>query len=98
LGDGWLKYNDLGHGIGLPKNALNVRFGQFELDLPFTQAKTIYLSPFDIYGEANVAVPPGTTNNPTIFGSPQRGIEFGGTPNNGKLSDCLSYPEVPLHS
>src|SRR5271169_295262 len=24
MGDGWLKYNDLGHGIGLPKNALNV--------------------------------------------------------------------------
>src|SRR5206468_6414202 len=43
MGDGWLKYSDLGHGIGLPKNALNVRFGQFELDLPFTQAKTIYL-------------------------------------------------------
>jgi hypothetical protein len=36
LGDGYLKYSDLGHGIGLPKNALNVRFGQFELDLPFT--------------------------------------------------------------
>lgn len=85
LGDGWLKYSDLGHGIGLPKNALNVRFGQFELDLPFTQAKSIYLSPYDIYGEASVAGALGTTNNPTIFGSPQRGIEFGGTPNNGNF-------------
>jgi hypothetical protein len=90
MGDGWLKYSDLGHGIGLPKNALNVRFGQFELDLPFTQAKSIYLSPFDIYSEGSFASPPdstvnGTTNNPVIFGSPQRGIEFGGTPNNGNF-------------
>jgi hypothetical protein len=85
MGDGWLKYSDLGHGIGLPKNALNVRFGQFELDLPFTQAKSIYLSPFDIYGEGNVAGTLGTANNSTIFGAPQRGIEFGGTPNNGNF-------------
>jgi hypothetical protein len=97
MGDGWLKYSDLGHGIGLPKNALNVRFGQFELDLPFTQAKSIYLSPYDIYSEAAVGIggpcptaPPlaacETANNSTIFGSPQRGIEFGGTPNNGNFN------------
>src|SRR6266700_4446166 len=30
LGDGYVKYNDLGHVFKLPKNALNVRFGQFE--------------------------------------------------------------------
>ncbi|HUC54923.1 MAG TPA: hypothetical protein VMR90_12805 [Candidatus Cybelea sp.] len=94
MGDGWLKYSDLGHGIGLPKNALNVRFGQFELDLPFTQAKSIYLSPYDIYSEGAVGIGGPcvtgatvcqTANNPTIFGSPQRGIEFGGTPNNGNF-------------
>src|SRR6202158_3281740 len=85
LGDGWLKYSDLGHCIGLPKNSLNVRFGQFELDLPFTQAKTIYLSPFDIYNEATIAGSLGTANNALIFGAPQRGIEFGGTPNNGNF-------------
>ncbi len=85
MGDGYLKYNDLGHSIGLPKNALNVRFGQFELDLPFTQARSIYLSPYDIYGQASVAGSLGTTNNQTIFGEPQRGIEFGGTPNNGNF-------------
>jgi len=94
MGDGWLKYSDLGHGIGLPKNALNVRFGQFELDLPFTQAKSIYLSPYDIYSEGAVGIGGPcvtgatvcqTANNSTIFGSPQRGIEFGGTPNNGNF-------------
>lgn len=86
LGDGWLKYSDLGHVIGLPKNSLNVRFGQFELDIPFTQARSIYLSPYDIYGQANVAGSLGTTNNPMIFGEPQRGIELGGTPNNGNFN------------
>ncbi len=44
LGDGYLRYNDLGRFFHLPKNALNVRFGQFELDLPFSQARTIYPS------------------------------------------------------
>ncbi len=34
LGDGYLKVNDLGHYIGLPKDALNLRFGQFELEYP----------------------------------------------------------------
>jgi hypothetical protein len=102
MGDGWLKYSDLGHGIGLPKNALNVRFGQFELDLPFTQAKTIYLSPFDIYSQTAVGIggpcAPGATvcqtaNNTTIFGSPQRGIEFGGTPNNGNFDWAVAVTD-----
>src|SRR6266852_2462904 len=90
LGDGYLKYNDLGHVIRLPKNALNVRFGQFELDLPFTQARTIYLSDYDVYGQANVGGALGTTNNQFTLGAPQRGIEFGGTPNNGNFSWSLA--------
>src|SRR6202790_3843624 len=55
LGDGWLKYNDLGHFFHLPLNALNVRFGQFELDLPFTNARTPYLSGYDSMGEGALA-------------------------------------------
>lgn len=87
LGDGYIKYNDLGRIFKLPKNALNVRFGQFELDLPFTQARSIYLSEFDIYGQTNVSgIPGGTANNQFILGEPQRGIEFGGTPNNGNFA------------
>ena len=101
MGDGWLKRDsDLGPWhLGLPKNALNVRFGQFELDLPFTQAKsTIYLSPYDIYvartslrlaGVRDHGITAGhglhPTNIPLRFGIPQRGIEFGGTPNNGNF-------------
>ncbi|HXT25878.1 MAG TPA: hypothetical protein VN749_13730 [Candidatus Eisenbacteria bacterium] len=86
LGDGYLKYNDLGHALHLPKNALNVRFGQFELDLPFTQARTIYPSDYDVYDQASVAGSLGTTNNPFVLGAPQRGIEFGGYPNNGNFT------------
>jgi hypothetical protein len=86
LGDGYLKYNDLGHSFGLPKNTINVRFGQFELDLPFTQARGIYPSDYDIYDQASVAGALGTTNNPFTLGVPQRGIEIGGYPNNGNFT------------
>src|ERR1700745_3814674 len=85
LGDGYLKFSDLGHAFGLPKNALNVRFGQFELDLPFTQARTIYPSDYDVFDQANVAGAAGTTTNPFILGAPQRAIEFGGYPNDGNF-------------
>ena len=60
LGDGYLRYNDLGHVFHLPKNALNVRFGQFELDLPFSQARTIYPSAYDVFSETAVAQPSTT--------------------------------------
>jgi hypothetical protein len=97
LGDGYLKFNDLGHRLGLPKDALNLRIGQFELDLPFTQARTINLTPYDVYSQASIAPvsnaacatigsaagTPCTTNNPLQFGIPQRGIEIGGYPNDG---------------
>ena len=49
LGDGYLKVNDIGHHLGLPKDALNLRFGQFELDLPFSQARSINPTGYDIY-------------------------------------------------
>ncbi len=86
LGDGYLKANDIGHYLGLPTDALNVRLGQFELDLPFTQARTINLSDYDIYDQAGVAGALGTTNNPFLLGAPQRGFELGGYPNDGNFN------------
>ncbi len=86
LGDGYLKVNDVGHYVGLPKDTLNIRFGQFELDLPFTQARTINLTGYDIFDEPAVAGALGTTNNPFILGAPQRGIEIGGYPNDGNFN------------
>ena len=95
LGDGYLKVNDVGHYLHLPKDALNVRFGQFELDLPFTQARTINLSDYDIYDQAGCVNNPdcagtgavaGTAANSFILGAPQRGIEVGGYPNDGNFT------------
>jgi hypothetical protein len=100
LGDGYLKFNDLGHYVGLPKDTLNFRIGQFELDLPFTQARTINLTPYDVFSQASIApingaacavattpaTTPCTTNNPFVFGIPQRGFEFGGYPNDGNFT------------
>jgi hypothetical protein len=90
LGDGYLKVNDLGHYLGLPKDALNLRFGQFELDLPFTQARSINPTSYDIYDQASVAGGLGTTDNPLLFGEPQRGVEIGGYPNDGNFSWSLA--------
>jgi len=91
LGDGYLKVNDLGHIFHLPKDSLNVRFGQFELDLPFTQARSVNPTNYDIYSQASVAGPLGTTNNPFMFGIPQRGIEFGGYPNDGNFEWSVTF-------
>src|SRR3984893_3105609 len=94
LGDGYLKF-DVSHYLHLPSRAFNVRFGQFELDLPFSQARTVYPSAYDVYGQTNVAFPPPaappaplsfTTNNPFVLGTPQRGIEIGGYANNENFS------------
>ena len=86
LGDAYLKANDfLGHYLHVPRNDLNVRFGQFEIDLPFTQARTINLTDYAIFDEtASVGTLPGTTNNPMAFSAPQRGIELSGYPHQGK--------------
>ncbi len=90
LGDAYLKVNDIGRYLHLPKDSLNIRFGQFELDLPFTQARTINLTDYDIYDEAAVASALGTTNNPFTLGAPQRGIEIGGYPNDGLFNWSLA--------
>jgi hypothetical protein len=54
LGDGYLRFVNLGRFLKLPKDSLHVRVGQFELDLPITQARNINLSPYDIYTESNI--------------------------------------------
>ena len=90
LGDGYIKANNfLGHYFHVPQNDLNVRFGQFELDLPFTQARTINLSDYAIYDQTAYVNPSGngslvgTTANPFNFASGQRGVEIGGYPKRG---------------
>ena len=60
LGDAYLKFVNIGRVMKLPKDSLSLRVGQFELDLPVTQARSINLSPYDIYQQANIgAAMPG---------------------------------------
>lgn len=83
LGDAYLKFVNVGRFLKLPKDSLSLRVGQFELDLPFTQARTINLSPYDIYQEANIgAVSPGSAQqnvaNQFAFSNVARGFEVSG--------------------
>ena len=53
LGDGYLKFHNIGRLLKLPNDSLNLRIGQFEIDLPFSPARSWNLSGWDIYDEAN---------------------------------------------
>jgi hypothetical protein len=83
LGDGWLKFHDIGRLFKLPKDSLNLRVGQFELDIPFSQARSWNLSGWDIFDEANVGVlnglsPQQNVNNGFAFSTPGEGLEVSG--------------------
>ena len=83
LGDGYLKFVNIGRFMKLPKDFLSLRVGQFELDLPFSQARTWNLSGWDIYDEANIGVlnglsPQQNVNNGFAFSSAAQGVEFSG--------------------
>lgn len=93
MGFAYLKANDISHYLHLPKDTLNVRVGQFELDLPFSQAYTINPTDYDVYDEVAIAGPPGTTNNPFSFAAMQRGIEFGGYPNDGNFNWSIAITD-----
>lgn len=82
LGDAYLKFVNIGRFMKLPKDSLTFRAGQFELDLPFTQARTINLSPYDIYQQANVGAAmsgaPQNVGNSNVFANAARGFEVSG--------------------
>jgi hypothetical protein len=83
LGDGYLKFVNIGRLVKLPKDALSLRVGRFELDLPFSQARNINISGYDIYDQANIgAVNPvfaqQNVNNQFTLADAMNGIEFSG--------------------
>jgi len=79
LGDGYLKFVNLGRFLKLPTDSLSLRVGQFELDLPFTQARTINISPYDIYTEANIGLSTQqNVNNVFSLQDAGRGFELSG--------------------
>jgi hypothetical protein len=83
LGDAYLRFEDLSRFLKMPTDSLTMKIGQFELDLPFTQARAYDISPYDIYTQANIgAVNPAypqqfVSNNFTLAG-PGRGVEISG--------------------
>ncbi len=79
LGDGYLRFVNVGRFLKLPTDAFTVRVGQFELDLPFTQARSINISGYDIYAEANIGVGGlQNVNNQFAIQDAAQGIEFSG--------------------
>jgi hypothetical protein len=84
LGDAYLKFVNIGRVMKMPKDSLSLRVGQFELDLPFTQARTYNLSGWDIYGQANFgAINPAfvsqqNVNNQFTMADAMRGVELSG--------------------
>jgi len=78
LGDGYLRFINIGRLFKLPTDALTLRVGQFELDLPFTQARSINISPYDIYAQANIGTAAQNVNNIFSFAGGARGVELSG--------------------
>jgi len=83
LGDAYLRFVNVSRFFKLPTDSLTVKVGQFELDLPFTQARGYDISPYDIYSQANIgaqnpAYPTQFVNNSFTLAGPGRGIEISG--------------------
>ena len=84
LGDGYLKFVNIGRFLKLPTDALSMRIGQFELDLPFSPARSWNLSGWDIYDQANIGAMNGlfgrqeNVNNAFALSNAAQGVEFSG--------------------
>jgi hypothetical protein len=78
LGDGYLRFVNLGRFFKLPTDSFTLRVGQFELDLPFTQARSINISPYDIYTQANFGSTNQNVNNVIELADAAHGIELSG--------------------
>ena len=97
LGDAYLKFVNIGRFMKMPKDALSLRVGQFELDLPFTQARTYNLSGYDIYQQANFgAINPAfvkqqNVNNQFTMADASRGVEISGGHNYGGYHYSIAF-------
>jgi hypothetical protein len=96
LGDGYMKFVNIGRMIHMPKNSLSLRVGRFEVDLPFTQARSINISPYDIYAQANIgAQTPGfgqqNVNNQFTISDVANGVEFSGGLHTGGYHYSIAF-------
>jgi len=83
LGDAYLKFKNISRLMKLPTDSLNLRAGQFELDLPFSQARSWNLSGWDIFSEANIGIqnglgPQQNVNNGAAMEDAANGAEISG--------------------
>ncbi len=98
LGDGYLKFLNLGRYLKLPANALNLRVGQFEPELPFSQARSWNISPWDVYQQANVgavnsAFPEQNVANLSTITDAAHGVEISGGHHYGGYFYALSVSD-----
>jgi hypothetical protein len=94
LGDAYLKFVNLGRFFKLPTDSLSLRVGQFELDLPVTQARNINLSGYDIFTEANIGLLDPTrqnVNNQFAIQDAAQGIEISGGHQYGGYHYSLAF-------
>ncbi|MGZ4814775.1 MAG: hypothetical protein ACXVZV_05180 [Terriglobales bacterium] len=83
LGDGYLRFVNIGRFLHLPKDSLNLRVGQFELELPFSPARSWNISGWDIFDQANVGAmnalyPQQNVNNAFALSNAMQGVEISG--------------------
>ena len=96
LGEAFLKFVDIGRLMKLPKNSLNLRIGSFELELPFTQIHSIWISPYDIYFQSNIGAMNGMiplqqfVNNHFLLASTGQGVEISGGRHTGGYNYSLA--------
>jgi hypothetical protein len=97
LGDAYLKFVNIGRLMKLPKNSLNLRVGQFELEIPFTQSRSIWVSPYDIYIQSNIGAINGAiplqqfVNNRYVLAQTGKGIEFSGGLHTGGYNYSIAF-------
>ncbi|MGC1453292.1 MAG: hypothetical protein WA830_24945 [Candidatus Sulfotelmatobacter sp.] len=91
LGDGYLKFVNIGRFMKLPTDSLTLRVGQFELDLPFSQARSINITPWDIYTEANIGSGQQNVNNVFAIQDAAQGIELSGGHQYGGYHYSLAF-------
>jgi hypothetical protein len=96
LGDAYLKFVNISRFLKLPRNSLNLRAGQFELELPFTQARSIWTSPYDIYlqsnfGAVNSLFPQQFINNRYVLAETGRGVELSGGLHTGGYNYSIAF-------
>lgn len=96
LGDAYLKFVDISRFLKLPKYSLSFRVGQMELDLPFTQARSIWVSPYDIYIQSNVGnlsplIGQQFINNSYRIAGTGQGVEFSGGRHTGGYNYSIAF-------